>query len=235
MKRTLSSALLMMAAAVSSGQAQHVDVAGGGDYLAGPYSRDSSHSQNPPVIGLRRKADFIVVPVSFSSDSRDAQIRKREIQKMLAAALERVNGAGLELVTGFPKLSPVTKANYESLPLQWAGREDTGKVDVFVKAPLSDKMAEAEKRIDEFLKPLPRNGRGTIVKKDGRQLAVRNPEQYRGAIVALIAEDARRNTEVFGPDYRASVDGVDKPVLWAQTNETDVFLYLPYSYRIFAK
>jgi hypothetical protein len=229
----LAAALLGVLAAPT--QAQDSGTSDGGDYLAGADARNSSQVPNRPVIGLKRKADFIVVLVSFSSDSRDALVRTKEVHSMLAAALDSANGAGLELNSGAPTLMPVTKANYASLPMQWAGRVDTSKVDVFVKVPLSGTTADADKRIDTFIKALPRNGRGMIVKNLGRQLAIRNPEQYHSAIVAMVADDVRRNAAAFGPDYRGSIDGLDKPVLWIQSNDTDVFLYLPYSYRIIAK
>jgi hypothetical protein len=117
----------------------------------------------------------------------------------------------------------------------WAGREDTSKVDILLKVPLTRTVAEVDKLVDAFIRSLPQSGRGTIVKSLSRQVAIRNPEQYRGAIVALIAEDVRRNAQAFGPDYRGAIDGLDKPVLWVQSNDTDVFLYLPYSYRIIAR
>jgi hypothetical protein len=229
----LTAALLAFTALPAS--AQEAEAPNGGDYLAGADVRNSNPGANRPVIGLRRKADFIVVPVSFISDSRDALVRKNEVNTMLATALDRAAAAGLELGAGAPILQPLTKANYQNLPVQWAGREDTSKVDILVKVPLSTTVLEVDKRIDSFIKALPREGRGTIIKSAGRQVAIRNPEQYRGAIVGLIAEDVRRNAAVFGPDYRGSIDGIDKPVLWVQTNDTDVFLYLPYSYRIIAR
>jgi hypothetical protein len=235
MKRQLILAAALCAAYMLPAVAQEAEPADGSDYLAGADVRSGGQNQGRPVIGIRRKADFIVVPVSFISDSRDALVRKNEVNTMLGSAIDRAAGASLELSAGTPIMRDLTKTNYQDLPVQWAGREDTSKVDILVKVPLTTTLAEVDKRVDAFIKGLPRNGRGMIIKSTGRQVAVRNPEQYRSAIVGLIAEDVRRNAAVFGPDYRGSIDGLDKPVSWVQMNDTDVFFYLPYSYRIIAR
>ena len=202
-------------------------------YLAGPQQGQPRGA--PPVIGLTRRADYIVIMVSFASDSRDGLVRKEEIHAMLLDALGKSEAAGLGLATGNPVLVPLTRANYQDVALQYAGREDTSKADIMVSVPLTGTPADAEKRVDTFVGSLKRTGRGTIYKAYGnRMIGVRSPQQYRAQIVRLIADDARANAEVFGPDYRAVVDGIDKPVQWSQVGETDVFLYLPYTYRIAA-
>ena len=202
-----------------------------GTYLAPP--QQSQQRGPPPVIGLKRRADFIVIMVTFTSDSRDALVRRQEIHAMLLDALGKSDAAGLGLATGSPVLVPLTRANYQNIALQYAGREDTSKADVMISVPLTGTPADAEKRVDSFLGSLKRSGRGTITKSYGtRMVGLRNPEQFRAQIVRLIADDVRANAEVFGPDYRGVVDGIDKPVLWSQVGEADVFLYLPYSYRI---
>jgi hypothetical protein len=202
-------------------------------YLASP--QQGQQRAAPPVIGLKRRADYIVIMVSFASDSRDGLVRREEIHAMLLDALGKSDAAGLGLATGSPVLVPLTRANYQNIALQYGGREDTSQASVMITVPLTGTPADAEKRVDSFIGSLKRPGRGTITKSYGSRLVgLRNPEQYRAEIVRLIADDVRANAEVFGPDYRGVVDGIDKPVLWSQVGEADVFLYLPYSYRIVA-
>lgn len=204
-----------------------------GTYLSTP--QQSQQRGVAPVLGLKRRADYIVIMVSFISDSRDALVRRQEIHAMMLDALSKSEAAGLGLATGNPVLVPVTRANYQNIALQYAGREDTSKADIMINVPLTGTPAEAEKRVDSFIGSLKRQGRGTITKSYGTRLVgLRNPEQYRAQIVRLIAEDVRTNTEVFGPDYRGAVDGIDKPVQWTQVSEAEVFIYLPYTYRIVA-
>ncbi len=226
--------LVLATAFAAPGVAQESDDSQDADYQA--YSSQPQQS-NFPLIGITRKADFLLVSVAFSSDTREGVTRESEIHKMLLAAIDRAKASGLELATNASILAPLTKSNYKAVPMGSAGRVDTSKVDILVKVALTGTAEEATKRIDDFVKNLPRNGRGSIANTyfKTHTLAVRNPGQYRSAIVKAIAEDVRRNAEMFGPDYRASVAGIDKSVAWMQVNSTDVFLYMPYSYRIFAK
>ena len=191
--------------------------------------------ENRPVIGLRRQADSAVQTISFSSDSRDESTRKKEIHTMLSAAIDRAAAAGVDLVIGNFELTPVTKANYQELPLNWAGRVDTSKVDVMAKVKLGGSTVSAEQRIAVFVKTLARNGRGAIDKSSGLTLTIVNPDQYRDDIVKLVAEDARTRAAIFGPDYAVQVTGIDGQIFWSQVSGTDVFLYIPYRYTVVPK
>ncbi len=191
--------------------------------------------ENRPVIGLRRQADSAVQTISFSSDSREEATRKKEIHTMLAAAMDKAAAAGVELVIGNFELTPVTKASYLELPLNWAGRVDTSKVDVMVKVKLGGSTVSAEQRIDAFVKSLARTGRGAIDKSGGLTLTIINPDQYRDDIVKLVAEDARSRAGIFGPDYAVQVSGIDGQIFWSQVSGTEVFLYIPYRYTVVPK
>jgi hypothetical protein len=194
------------------------------------------YAQNErPVVGLRRPADSVVLPVAFSSDSRDFATRKREIFAMLLSALERAPGAGVELVTGSLELVPVTKADYQELPLAPAGRVDTSQTVIMVKAKLAGSTAAAQKQIDAFLKGVSRTGRAAIDPAGSLTLTIVNPDQYRDTIVKLVADNARRYAAVFGPDYAVQVGGIDSQISWSQVSGTDVFLYVPYRFTIVPK
>ena len=191
--------------------------------------------QDRPVVGLRRQADSAVLQLSIASDSRDEAVRKREIHTIVLAALDRAAAAGVELVTGGFELVPVTRANYQELPLVSAGRVDTSQVYLMVKVKLAGSTTAAEQRLDAFIKSVPRNGRGTIDRTGSLTLTIVNPDQYRDAIVTLVAENARHYAAMFGPDYAVQVSGIDGQVLWSQISGTDVFLYVPYRYTILPK
>jgi hypothetical protein len=191
--------------------------------------------QDRPVVGLRRQADAAVLQIAVASDSRDEATRKREIHTMLLAALDRAGAAGVELVTGGFELVPVTRATYQDLPLVSAGRVDTSQATLMVKVKLAGSIADAEKRLDAFIKSVPRSGRGTVDKSGALALTIVNPDQYRDAIVQLVADNARHYAAMFGPDYAVQVSGVDGQVSWSQVSGTDVFLYLPYRYTILPK
>lgn len=191
--------------------------------------------QDRPVVGLRRQADAVVLQIAVASDTREEATRKREIHSMLLAAIDRAGAAGVELVTGGFELTPVTRATYQDLPLGSAGRVDTSQANLMIKVKLAGSIADAEKRLDAFIKSVPRTGRGTVDRNGVPALTIVNPDQYRDAIVQLVADNARRYAAMFGPDYAVQVGGIDGQVFWSQVSGTDVFLYVPYRYTIVPK
>ncbi len=131
---------------------------------------------------------------------------------MLLAALDRAGAAGVELVTGGFELTPVTKATYQDLPLISAGRVDTSQATLMIKVRLAGSIAEAQQRLDAFIKSVPRTGRGIVDRTGTLALTIVNPDQYRDAIVQLVADNARRYAAMFGPDYAVQVAGIDGQV-----------------------
>jgi hypothetical protein len=236
MKPAYFLAAAILGAAVVPALAQDANAPGLGEVVVTANRSNARFAQQDrPVIGLRRKADSVVTSVAFTSDSRDAETRKREIHTMLLSAIDRAAAAGIELVTGNFELEPVTKANYEKLPLVYAGRVDTSKVDLMLKVRLTGSSGDAVKQINAFIKSTPASGRGTLDSYGGLLPTIINPDQYRDAIVKLVADDARLHATMFGPDYAVQVTGVDGQVAWSQVSPTDVFLYVPYRYTIVPK
>ncbi len=196
--------------------------------------------QNRPVVGLRRRADSGVMSVYVTSDTRDAAQRNKEIYTVMETVIDRAAAAGIQLVVGNVPLRTITRDNYKTLPVVWAGRVDTGKIEFMLKAPLGASAFATRKKLADFVKSVKGTGRGTFetgssIDLPDITLTVVNPDQYRDAVIALVAEDARKQAAVFGPDFTPTVNGIDGPVSWSQVSSTDVFLYLPYSYTIGAK
>lgn len=188
--------------------------------------------KDQPVVGLRRQADGMVMNLAIVSDTRDAAIRRAEIDAALLAAIDRAAAAGFQLVTGTVQLEPVTKANYSSLPQLSAGRVDTSKVELMVRGKLEGSSRATQDRLKKFIASLKGNGRATVETTAVTSLSVDNPDQYREQILTLVAEDARRTAAIFGPGFTFSITGVDGQVIWTQASPADVFLYIPYHYAI---
>lgn len=189
-------------------------------------------SDEQTVVGLRRPADSAIQPVKFTSDSRDADVRKREIHAMIEGAIRRADAAGVELVTGDFELTKVTQANYRDLAFANGGRPDTSEISVFVKAKLAGSVGSAQSRIDGFIKAVPAEGRALIERRGGVTLTIINPDQYRSEIIKLVAAEAIKTAGAFGPDYGVEVAGLNEQLIWAQASATDVFLYIPYRFSV---
>lgn len=236
MKAAFFLAAAIFASTVAPALAQEANAPALGEVVVTANRLNARYAQQDrPVVGLRRQADSAVMQVSISSDSRAEADRKREIHAMLLSALDKAAASGIELVTGSFELVPVTRANYQELPLFGAGRVDTSQVSFMVKTRLAGSVTNAEQRLDSFVKGVPKSGRGAIDRSGGVTLTIVNPDQYRDAIVQLVAENSRRYAAMFGPDYAVQVNGIDGQVFWSQVSNTDVFLYVPYRYTIVPK
>src|SRR5688500_7512148 len=68
-----------------------------------------------PVVGLRRAADNAVRQIEITSDSREEDMRREEVEAMFLAALDRAKREGLSLVTGEFEVTEVTRENWRNI------------------------------------------------------------------------------------------------------------------------
>lgn len=231
---TLAAAATLIANAIPAPAQQ---APGLGEVLVTANRKEARYfQQDRPVVGLRRQADAAVLSFSVNSDTREEATRRQEIYTVLLSLIDKAAASGLELVYGGAQLNPVTRANYTDLPHVWGGRVDTSKVDLMVKAPLSGSVIAAQERLKAFVKSAKGSGRATVDGGDGTiVLTVVNPDQYRDQIVSLVADDARHNAALFGPEFTFNLTGIDGQVAWSQVSTTEIFLYIPYRYTIVPK
>ncbi len=213
-----------------------------------------------PVIGLKRQADSAVRRIEIISDSREADMRQREVQAMLLAALDRAQREGMSLVTGQYEVVEVTRDNWRDAFPALAGRpamddededdddddededdkpkpgfeddDSTATVRLMVKTRLEGSIASAQQKITAFVKGVPATGRSQIQQKGRLALTIINPEQYRDEIYRLIAAGAKHAASFYGEDYSVSLTGLDRDIAWAQVSNTEIFLYIPYSFTV---
>ena len=214
-----------------------------------------------PVIGLRRAADNAVRQIEIASDSREEDMRRNEVEAMFLAGLDRAKREGLSLVTGEFEVTEVTRENWRDLFPALAGTpdpdaddddyddyddedesgrvrpgyEDDGSIATLrlrVRTRLTGSIADAQRRISTFVEAVPATGRSEIRQKGDLALTIVNPEQYRDEIYKRIAAAAQRAAGFYGPEYGAEITGLDREIAWAQVSNTEVFLYVPYSFVI---
>lgn len=210
--------------------------------------------QQPPVIGLKRTADSAVRTIEIVSDSREEDMRKREVQAMLLDAIDRAKRDGFSLVTGQFELVEVTRANWQDQFPGLAGKADatddedddddnraqpgfeddgrTATVHLKVKTKLSGSIGSAQLKINGFVKSVPATGRSQIQQKGALALTIINPEQYRDEIYRRIAAGSQHAVSFYGPEYGLEVRGLDESIAWKQVSNTEVFLYIPYGFSV---
>lgn len=192
------------------------------------------YDDDQSAIGLTRRADYFVKPLYVSSDSRDSGMRKDELRAMLRETIQLAPDAGINLVAGNYTLKPVTLSDVEELDIQRGTRPDTSRVKIYARIDVtrnSKGIKEADERISKFVKSIPVTGR-SFIDMGSTGLAINNPDQYRGAVVKVIADEVKRYSAMFGSDYGVEIRGLDSELYWQQASETEVFLYLEHSFII---
>jgi len=195
------------------------------------------YAADRPAVGLAKRADFAVQPVTISGDTRDREQRASEIYAMLGNAVTQAERDGLALGYGDSMVIPLTRANLGQLLLKNGNRPDTQQVTILVKVPLTGGIEGqgVEKRVAAFLKAVKPVGRALIEADGELTLSVVDPDQYRPSITAAIAADARAAAGSFGPDYAVEAEGLNHRVEWARDGLTGVFLYIPYKLTVVSK
>ncbi len=186
------------------------------------------------IINLKRSADYVVQTAWIAGDTRDAAKRKEELEATLRSTIGSASKGGVELAIGDYVIEPLTLTNYRNLNYVGDGRPDTSRTNFLVKVRLTPGMdiAAAKAQIAKFVASVAKTGRTTLTAPGEPTLSVVNPDQYRGAIIDLIAADAAEQAKRFGPGYGVAVSGIDRPVEWARAGATEVFLFLPASYSL---
>jgi hypothetical protein len=200
-------------------------------------NQESDYSAGMPVVGLRRTADFAVQEVTITGDTRDENLRQDEIYKMLANAITTAPHAGVQIASGDETLQIVTMQSYRNLSLAKDSRPDSQKLSFLVKAPLgagTDARA-AQAKIASFVKTVKPVGRALMQTSDDLTFSVVAPDQYRGAIVDIIAADAKAMAAKLGDGYGVEIEGLNRPVEWARSGLSEVLLYIPYKLVIVPK
>lgn len=184
-----------------------------------------------PSVGLRRRADFALLPVLVAGDTRERERRREEILTMVRSALDLARRAGIELAVGDFFVVPLTAENYRTLVFQGDGRPDSERVTFFVKTRLgasADEANQAITRLEQFVRSVPAAGRAEMRAAGALTLSIVAPDQYRGQLLDLIAQDARATAGRFGPQQQVEAHGLDRPVEWRRAGVTEVFLYIPH-------
>lgn len=179
---------------------------------------------------LRRTADFAIQQVVIASDTVDEDEAKAEVFAMVRKAIDLSGASGVLIATGDLVVEPLTTANYKDLTVSDEDDDINGEfVKFLVKVPLAPGIdaKTALAKIDRFIKAVPAVGRAEMKAYSELTLSVVDPEQYRGAIIDLVAKDTAGTSARFGAGYGVEVTGLDKPVQWKRAGLTEVQLFLP--------
>lgn len=182
----------------------------------------------PVAATLRQRADFLAIPVALASDKGEPAERFAALgsaRSALAAAVAK--HPGWLSLDGPLLLSGQARSKFSS------SYGDSSQSHLTILAPLTDGTdvyalaGEAARFVAQAALP------GKVEASVGNlELAVKDPQQYRPALLKLIAEEIARTRSVVAAGGKVHVSGLEGPVLVRQCSDREVELSINYQFVI---
>ena len=189
-----------------------------------------------PATSVKRQADFMLLQVEVSNDSRDHKLRRDEIYTTLRAMMDAAaKDKSIELsviredniVLPF-KLTDATLGFDES-------SSDSLSTTISVKTRIDPGITNGAlllEKLKNFMTGIKTAGRTQLSDEGETQVSVVNIAQYRDQVIQLFSADVKKVTAALGGDYRVVVRGVDQPIRWVRDGTLGVIIFVPYAYDI---
>ena len=113
--------------------------------------------------------------------------------------------------------------------------EDDGSTTTLrlkIKTKLEGTIDNVERKISGFVKTVPETGRSQMKPKGPMALTIVDPEQYRDEIYTRVATGAQHAAGFYGAEYGLEVNGLHGNVAWEQVSDTDLFVFIRYTFSI---
>jgi hypothetical protein len=187
-----------------------------------------------PFVTLGKRADNLITTVRVVCDTRDLSQRKQELKATLRNMIKAAPGAAVELgLEGEEVIGRFDDTMLDAV-IHADGKPDTSVAVLVVKTRVApaDTFDAATGRIKAFAETTAKAGRTEILPTQDWNLTLVGPQRYRGEVLALVADDARKAAGTFGPDYAVVAEGLQLPLSWYQSGPLELALYLPYKLTV---
>ncbi|MDQ0465471.1 hypothetical protein QO010_003260 [Caulobacter ginsengisoli] len=225
-------ALMLALSATGPGQAQSNSV----DEIVVTGSKLNEYdATETPQVAVIHRADNLIIQVKVVCDTREKGQRLEELKATIRNVLKEaakdpridLGQDSDEIIGGFDE----SLLDEMILP---DGKPDSSYASFIVKTSIAkdDTYRTATGRLESFIKRVGKVGRTEILAVGGFELTLIGPAQYRPAVIAAIAEDARKSAAAFGPDYQVKAIGLEHSLAWYRAGPLDLALYIPYRLEI---
>lgn len=189
-----------------------------------------------PATSLKRQADYLLLQVEVSNDSRDYKTRRNEIYTTLRAmrtAADADKAIELSLIRDDNIVLPL-KLDDTTLNFEDSGVGGTLETVINIKTPIGPNADGAVliAKLKNFVSGIKPAGRTKLDDDDETQVSVVNIAQYRDPVIQSFAEDVKKITSALGGDYRVVIRGLDQPIQWIRSGTLDVTIFVPYQYDV---
>jgi len=193
-------------------------------------------NQQLPATSLKKQADYLLLRVDVTNDSREYKIRREEIYatlRAMAASASKDKTIELSIIREDKLVLPL-KLDDTTLNFTSRGQNETLSTTINVKTRIGSVTADAPAliaKLKNFVSSVKPVGRTKIDDEEETQVSVVNISQYRDPVIQLFANDVKKVTAALG-DYRVVVRGLDNPIQWVRDGTLDVTIFVPYEYDV---
>jgi hypothetical protein len=188
------------------------------------------YTPNTPAVKIQTRADYLAVPVTVQSDTKDPLKRIDQIENALRSLADRVKQqADLSIRPGSVSLSPRDAAKSFSSYEPSSG----SPVQLYLLASLKPESSvfALTKRIHQLVIANPAPD-GTRLVVGNTTLGMNDPEKFRPQLLGLIAKSVADARKILGASGPTELDGLENPVMVVAVNETDVMLFINFRVKI---
>jgi hypothetical protein len=185
----------------------------------------------PVSVALVRQAEYVAIPVTIVSEQKDPSIRLEEIRMAKRLVHEKATENKKFIIEDGPlslSARPMSKSGFMA---SYSSYEQPSTANLAIMVALDPQAPDvfvAASEITRFINGLKFTEK-TQCNLGQFQLAVADPEQHRGELLKLIAQDVRKTKEQMAVKGTLTVDGLQSPVFVRQLDETRVELLINYT------
>ncbi len=187
-----------------------------------------------PAVSLTKPGDYLLQTIVLSNDSRDAELRKREVHETIAQLVAATGSRYVVFHVDEYRVA-LNRDNYQIDLEEDDKRPDSNLVSLQIRVGIGGDPAKAEAIIAEmrrFIRSANKVGRTEIDIKGDTALVMNKPERFRYEIIDAIAKDSKRLMDAMALDCKVEIDGLNRRVEWERASAAELLLYIRYSVTI---
>jgi hypothetical protein len=191
----------------------------------------SSHEIAVTTVSLRVPAEYVVLPISISSDEKDPLKNVEAVAAARARLTETVSKhPTIKLREGVVSLR-VSDAEESAFSYSKSGYP-TSHADSYLVHPLGKKnVFQAVREMVVLIRSLSKSD-DLRYRLGAATLALEDPERHRPELLGLIAKDIGRTKAALKGARSFELRGLENPVIVTPYDETTVTLHIPYRLSI---
>ena len=184
-------------------------------------------------VSLERNADYASMAVEIRSDQKDPAVQFKEIKQIQNQIVSKAGEQkDIEIHKGPILLSAEpAKTNFAISSGYYRTASSTAQLHVLTKLGEDEDIYDCAMRIKGFLDTISLPSKAKVELEQIR-LVVRNPEDYRRALLKKIGEDVEVVKESIGYNGKITISELQRPVLVRQVSDRKVELFINYSMAI---